>query len=100
CLQRFTPYSLSGRGEMNVRGAAGSPCAAARLECARRLLHERTLLIWSELDHSPAFVWITKRGEDLSIHPKIRVVHVLRLDRPGHFQRRCSEFVSVHFHRS
>ena len=71
-LQRFLADAL----EMHTGSAATSPGALYRYEHIGIILGIVMLLFRRELDHPPSFGGIAERGEDLSAHAKIGMVHV------------------------
>src|SRR5437899_694231 len=87
---------LSGSFQNHVRTASTSPCTAARVENFGLSLHEHLLLHGRELDHRPVIVGIPQRGEDLSGHAKVRVVHVGALLSFGEAQSQAAKVVAGH----
>jgi hypothetical protein len=57
--------------------------------------HERMLLVWCELDHSP-FVIGMYGCEDPAVGPEVRMPHVGTLDGVRHAQRNTAEVVRIH----
>ena len=85
------PHGLLRRGgELDLSAAATSPSPLDRLKDVRFGLHERRLLFGRQLDHAPALLR-PERREDLSAHPKIRMDHVLVLQRLGKTERDTPE---------
>jgi hypothetical protein len=63
-------------GKINIRVTLPAPRAAEGFENLGGFFDECALLLSCELHHAPAFVWHTKRRENLSRHPEIGMIHV------------------------
>lgn len=53
-----------------------SPCSIRRHKRFWMVFCEVVLLLRRQLHHAPAFLWIAERGEDLSGHAEIGMIHV------------------------
>src|SRR5580658_106576 len=81
---------------MHARGTPLAPFAFRGHENSRLGGDEGLLLVGHQLDHSPAFLEITERGEDFSSDAKIGVIHVRTLHSFGKTERHAPKFRNRH----
>lgn len=85
-----------GRIQPHTRAPLTSPRAFDRQKGFRTVVRQGRLLFQAELYHSPFLVGIAERGEHLSVHAKVRVLHVRTLDHVRKAERDCAELISSH----
>src|SRR5688572_20315741 len=84
------------RCELDARRPLLSPGAGARIEHAWRFVQKVPLLLWRELHHPMLVVGITERGKNPTADPKIRVIHVRRLNRSGNLESQTAKSICGH----
>src|SRR5580658_6830082 len=82
--------------EMDGCGAAAAPGAFRRHEDFGIVLREIVLLLGSELNHPPTFGGVAERGENLTVHAKIRMIHVGVLCRFRKSQGHAAKVIGGH----
>src|SRR5262249_51191963 len=86
---------LSGGVQPYVCATALAPATLDRNKHRRLQAHEFALLLRLELYHAPTFVG-PDGGEDLTLHAKIGVAHVLGFNGLRHAERDAAEVVDGH----
>ena len=95
-----SPHKARFRGsKINIRVALPAPGAFTGFESPGCLLDECALLLRRELHHAPVVVGHSKRRENLSGDPEIRMIHVRPLHGRWNFQRHLSKLVDSHLTR-
>ena len=95
-LHRFLADGL----KVHAGGAPASPRAFYRHKHVGTVLRVVVLLLGRELDHPPALGRISERGEYLSAHAKIRMVHVGVLRRLRKSKGHAAKIIGGHGVRS